>query len=244
MSGTGSGNIYDLIPIPNAPVHFSLDDGKIAQWLFLDMSLAHNLIIRGINSIWKNAPLVESDDVPAFAGYVLSCLQFIHSHHDGEEKAVFPRLQVKLDMRHNIEQHEAFHEAMHALEDYITKVNQGLEKYDGERTRKLVKDFGDPLTEHLRDEITTLTPEKLSVFTNDELSETANAHQEHIKQLGGFTTLLPFALTAHDLRDAPDWPPAPAPVKWFASNVTYFVNRSFWKFSPYTRSGEPQVYKK
>ncbi|KAF8955140.1 hypothetical protein BDZ97DRAFT_1675101 [Flammula alnicola] len=243
-TGTDSEDLYDLIPIPNAPVHFSIDDGNMAQWLFLDMSLAHNLIIRGINSMWKNALSVKSDDVGAFSGYALSCLQFVHAHHHGEEHVVFPRLQAKLDMGHNIEQHEAFQEPMRALEDYMTRVNKGLEEYDGERTREIVKAFGDPMVEHLRDEITTLTPEKLSVFTNEELSETAKAFQEHIKQLGGFFTLFPFALMAHDQRDAPEWPPAPAPVKWFATNIGYFVNRSYWKFSPYTRSGDPQTYTK
>ncbi|KAF9477708.1 hypothetical protein BDN70DRAFT_837458 [Pholiota conissans] len=237
-----SQDLYALLPIPNAPVRFNLDDGKLADWLYLDMSLAHNLIIRGVNSLYKNALLVKPEDIGAYSGYALSCLQFVHSHHHGEEAVVFPRFQTKLDMGHNIEQHGAFQVPMHEFEEYMTQVNSGLAEYDGERTRKAIKAFGDPMVEHLRDEITTITPEKLSVFTNEELIATAKAHEEHIKGLGNFFTLFPFALTAHDRLDAPEWPPAPAPVKWFANNIAFWFNRSYWKFSPYTRSGEPQSY--
>ncbi|KAF8153175.1 hypothetical protein B0H34DRAFT_800411 [Crassisporium funariophilum] len=230
---------YATIPIPNAPVYASAD---IAEWFATEMSLAHNLIIRGINSIWINAPLVKPGDVVAFAGYTLACLKMIHEHHEGEEKVVFPRLQSKLDMGHNVEQHEAFHDHMVALEEYMTKVHAGQEKYDAERTRRMVKDFADPLVEHLTEEIPTISPKKLSVFTAEELTEMNNALGEHIKNGGGFFTVFPFGMTTHNRQEAPDWPPVPWVIKWFALNIGYFVNRSYWKFSPYTRTGVPQTY--
>ncbi|KDR77179.1 hypothetical protein GALMADRAFT_434698 [Galerina marginata CBS 339.88] len=234
---------WSIIPILNAPIEFD-PTAPIADWFGLEMTMAHNVIIRGIISIWRHAPVIHPADEKAFAGYALSCLELIHAHHHGEEAVIFPRLQVKLDhdMSHNVEQHQAFQEEMEALEEYLKKVHNGEAEYDGEGTRRLLKAFADPLIEHLNEELTTITPEKLSVFTNDELAEMSKALEDHIKTVGGFFTLFPFTLTNHDKRDSPKWPPAPTHIKWFAITVGYFFNRSYWKFSTFTRTGELQTY--
>jgi hypothetical protein len=148
-----ASGLYELIPIPNTPVHFSLDDGNVAEWMYIDMALVHNVIIRGVNAMWTSAPSVAPADVRAFSGYALACLQLTHAHHHGEEEVVFPRMQAKLDMGHNLEQHDSFRAPMQAFEEYMTRVNTGLEEYDGERTREAIQAFGDPLVDHLREEV-------------------------------------------------------------------------------------------
>ncbi|KAF9485708.1 hypothetical protein BDN70DRAFT_910065 [Pholiota conissans] len=233
---------WPLIPLANAPVRFD-PNGSLTAWFSVDMTLIHNVIIRSINAMWKNAPLVIPADEAAFAGYVLSGIQLIHTHHHTEEYIIFPRLQEKLNMQHNIEQHEEFQEPMQQLEDYFKRVQAKENKYDGEKAQRLLEAFAEPLVAHLTEELDTISPEKMSVFTNEEILATNKALEEHLKSLGGFFTQLPYGLTAHDIHQAPEWPPLPGPIKWFIKNIAYFVNRSYWKFAPMTRHGEPQVYR-
>jgi hemerythrin-like domain-containing protein len=144
---------WELISaLPSVPFVQTLDS-DIQGLLAADMSLVHNVFIRGLNSIWRNAPLVKPNDVDAFAGYSITCIRTIHEHHHGEEKIVFPYLQTKLDMSHNLEQHEGFHAGMDAFEDYMKKVQNKEETFDAEKTRELVKAFADPLVQHLHEEV-------------------------------------------------------------------------------------------
>jgi len=49
---------YPLIPLPYTPILANVMD-DIQENLHIDMTLFHNIFIRGLNSIWTNAPLVE-----------------------------------------------------------------------------------------------------------------------------------------------------------------------------------------
>ena len=141
-----------IFALPSTPLIQTLDSD--IQGLFAaDMSLVHNVLIRGLNSIWRNAPLVKPNDVDAFAGYSITCIDAIHKHHQGEEKLIFPYLQTKLDMSHNLEQHEGFHATMDAFEEYMKRVQNKEETFDAEKTRELLKAFADPLVQHLHDEV-------------------------------------------------------------------------------------------
>jgi len=121
------------------------------------MAPTHNVFIHAINSIWRNAPLVKPEDEHAFAGYSLCCLAAVHNHHHSEETFLFPFFQTKLDMTHNIEQHEALHAGMDILEEYMTKFSLGLRDI-GEKTRELLKALADPLMQHLHDDVGFLRP--------------------------------------------------------------------------------------
>ncbi|GAO15714.1 hypothetical protein UVI_02018730 [Ustilaginoidea virens] len=54
------------------------------------MALLHNAIIRGFNSIYLQAPHVQTDDVDDFVAYSLAWHKFVVSHHDDEEDRLFP----------------------------------------------------------------------------------------------------------------------------------------------------------
>ena len=150
MSSSNTSDRYPLIPLTINPLLATIDEDF--QNLFsADMTLVHNVIIRGINSIWRNAPLVKPGDAQAFAGYCLVCMDVIHVHHSGEEAFIFPFLQTKLDMGHNLEQHEAFHGPMEVFKAYMERVQSGKEEYDGQKAQSLVEDFGELLVTHLHD---------------------------------------------------------------------------------------------
>ena len=137
------------------------------------MALVHNIIIRGLNSIWTNAPLVCSTnpegktdsestaasslkscpDIANLMGYAQMLLIMIHQHHHGEETVIFPLLQEKVDMGINVDQHESFQTPMKALEQYIGDVKEGREIYDWKTMRRVTEEFAEPLIEHLREEV-------------------------------------------------------------------------------------------
>ena len=56
-------------------------------------------------------------------------------------------------MSHNLEQHRAFQEGSEKFENYLKQVCAGKEKFDAEKLKSLLVAFGDPLVEHLRDEV-------------------------------------------------------------------------------------------
>lgn len=241
MSVTDAENPYPLISLPTVPFLATVSNNP-AAYLSCDMALIHNVFIRAINSIWRNSILVMPGDEVAFAGYTRCCLAAIHSHHHSEEMFLFPFLQTKLDMSHNLEQHEAFQVGMHPFEQYMTQVFNGEEKYGGEKTRGLLQAFADPLVEHLHEEIPTISEERLRLLDKKGFQRTLKHLEEHLKNLPGKFTVVPFIMTHHNFEEAPNWPPVPTPVKWLARNITPFWHYSYWKFSPYTRTGDPQKY--
>ncbi|KAF8964792.1 hypothetical protein BDZ97DRAFT_1814499, partial [Flammula alnicola] len=215
---------------------------NIALWLANELSLTHNVIIRALNSIWLNAPLVLREDEADFVQYNLTCLEMIRSHHEAQEMVIFPRLQEKIDMRKNVVQHLEFDAALKNFKAYLVKVHDRVEPYDSERVLELRKALGSRLVQHLHDEISTVSTKRLSVFTNQELNEILNALEEHNRGLRESTTHFPFVMTHHNQEDARNWPVVPTSVKWVGNHVGFHLHRSYWKFSPYTMGGDFQTY--
>lgn len=119
-----------------------------------EMAVIHNFIIRSLNAIWHNAPVVKSKDAADFVAYCLIAVQSVHSHHDSEEKVAFPVLTAAgINMEQNLEQHRAFDSAMDAFEKYLKQVKNGEAQFDGGKTRELLKAFADPLVFHLHEEV-------------------------------------------------------------------------------------------
>ncbi|KAL8281134.1 hypothetical protein RQP46_006492 [Phenoliferia psychrophenolica] len=71
------------------------------------MTLLHNVILRGFNSIYLQAPHVKDDDLGDFVQYSLACV--LQAHHDDEEAELFPRLAGVVKnpdlMKESLEEH-------------------------------------------------------------------------------------------------------------------------------------------
>ncbi|KAF9045583.1 hypothetical protein BJ165DRAFT_1404743 [Panaeolus papilionaceus] len=244
MASDSTSGPYTLIPLPEGTITQTLDE-DLKGLMAIDMSMIHNVFIRSMNSIYVNAPKVAPKDVPAFAGYCITALDTIESHHHGEETYVFPVLEKKIEeIKHNVDQHKAFHDGMDTFRQYMLDLKSKKESYDGVKVQELCKAFADPLVQHLHDEIPTISPEKLARFDDEPetLKKMFDKLEEHIKSQPGKLTVFPFVMTHHDFEKAPNWPPVPAPIKWFARNVAPHWNSSYWKFSPYTPKGASQTY--
>lgn len=61
------------------------------------MCLLHNSILRGYNSIARQAPRVRDADKAGFVGYCRTWHKFVQSHHDDEEAVLFAQVEQLLD---------------------------------------------------------------------------------------------------------------------------------------------------
>ncbi|KAF9048743.1 hypothetical protein BJ165DRAFT_1414466 [Panaeolus papilionaceus] len=231
---------YPLLPV-TVPPNCTFQD-HVATFA-TEMSLIHNVFIRGLNSMWHNAPRVNGvEDEVSFAGYCLSWVWLMHDHHEGEEKIIFPFLQTKFPMHHNVEAHHAFLEGLNNFEAYMKSVQVSEEEYDGAKVRTLLDSFAAVLVKHLQEEIPCLAPERLKEYDVDGLNAMLKVHTDHIQTLS-WVTSLSFVLHHNDTRIAPNWPPIPGPIMWTIRNVAYWRHSNYWKFAPFARSGAPQEYK-
>ena len=125
------------------------------------MALAHNGILRGLNSIYLQATHIPRQDLDTTRDFLTYCqcwCESMHHHHDAEEKVFFPSVEQISDvqgiMERNVEQHRAFTPGFDRFHEYSrTCLSQD---YDGRKIRSLIEDFAEPLTQHLYDEIETL----------------------------------------------------------------------------------------
>lgn len=121
-----------------------------------EMAVAHNVIIRSINSLWHSAALIppkghNDPTVLGYTGYALLTLKGLQEHHDSEEDVFFPALQrlgLATMVEENVEQHRAFHDAMEELKAYLEGIQGGREVYEAQKMRKFLKEFADPLVKH------------------------------------------------------------------------------------------------
>jgi hypothetical protein len=145
-------------------VHRRLQTAHIQTDIFdmmaSEMVNVHNMLIRGLNSIYLQAPYIKPADDKSFCKYVLGWYVLLHSHHGGEEATFFPTVErmtgIKGLMDTNVEQHRVFHDGVDELKSYAEAVIASKEKYDGNKIVELVDSFGTALTQHLADEIPTI----------------------------------------------------------------------------------------
>ena len=95
------------------------------------MALAHNIIIRGLNSVYVQAPYVKVADQQAFLLYARNLFRMLAIHHDSEEETIFPAVERMAGepgvMAANVAQKQAFHGGIDALLAYIGAVLDGGE---------------------------------------------------------------------------------------------------------------------
>jgi hemerythrin-like domain-containing protein len=125
------------------------------------MALIHNILFRGLNSIYLQAPNVEKpEDISDFLAFCDAWSCTLRSHHNTEETVYFPLLEEQCKgkgvMARNHAEHETFLPGLLAFDEYISKVKTDVKSYDGNRVVRLIEDFGTALETHLHNEIGVL----------------------------------------------------------------------------------------
>lgn len=188
---------FALIPTPIFLAKDSQTTPDVFDELASEMALVHNIVIRGLNSIYLQAPHIKPADEKSFARYMGGWFALLHSHHSGEEAMFFPYVEkmtgVEGIMDTNIDQHKVFHDGLDNFKAYADAVIAGTEKYDGSRVIEIVDDFGPALMQHLGDEIPTILG--LRQY-GDKLAGLPKLFQEEADKVGVSTTN-PLTLTIY-----------------------------------------------
>ncbi|KAG8527706.1 uncharacterized protein KY384_007860 [Bacidia gigantensis] len=140
---------------------FSKDSSHAAYYVATQMALAHNGILRGLNSIYLQASHIPPKDLDAIQDFFTYCQcwgESMHHHHDSEENIFFPNIEqitkVNGIMERNIEQHRAFTPGFDRFQEHVRTCPP--KDYNGQKIKELIEDFAEPLGQHLHDEIETL----------------------------------------------------------------------------------------
>ncbi|KAK1833933.1 hypothetical protein QBC39DRAFT_301764 [Podospora conica] len=243
---------FALIPTPSFP---RLKNGEpvppvdIFHELATDMTLVHNLIIRGLNAIVLQAPHVTAPaDIPPFTRFILAWHLMIAIHHAGEESMFFPEVErmsgVVGVMDKEKEEHEQFHAGLDELKGYVDAVVAGKEAWDGKRVVSVIEGFGDVLTGHLSGEVKSL--EELRRFGEVKMAgvmkEAGKEAEAGMKALGAFGLAWAFQQIDQEYEEGTwkDWPPAPWPIKFAAKSVLPRFYPDALKFAACDRNGKMQ----
>ncbi|KAK3936573.1 hemerythrin HHE cation binding domain-containing protein [Diplogelasinospora grovesii] len=211
-----------------------------------EMACVHNIIMRGLNSIYLQAPHIKTSDQKSFLNYVMNWHKLLHVHHRGEEEGFFPDLEAmageKGILEANVTQHKAFHDGVDSFKGYVGDVQAGKQKYDGKRIQALIDGFGQTLVQHLADEIPSL--QNLRSYGEGKMAgyrkRCDKEGEDNMKAIG--TAGLCFVFANMDVHYEDDlwksFPPAPAPVKFLVRNVFWWMNADQWKFAACDRQGK------
>ncbi|CAL5873012.1 uncharacterized protein PFLUO_LOCUS7281 [Penicillium psychrofluorescens] len=183
------------------------------------MALVHNIIIRGYNSMYLQAPKLKPADIPDFLRYCHAWYLFVVGHHDSEEMVLFPKIEedtgIKGIMDEDTKEHAAFHDGLEEMNTYAETCIATPSKYKGAELVKIFDSFADAFHSHLASE-----PLKLLALQKYKIDmKTLGDHTtQYALQRYSTTDVLPILWYNLDTKfEGGKWetfPPLPAPVKW------------------------------
>ncbi|KAA8893695.1 hypothetical protein FN846DRAFT_1003962 [Sphaerosporella brunnea] len=209
-----------------------------------EMALVHNCIIRGLNSIYLQAPYLSPSDHADFILYAQGWSGVIHAHHEGEETIIFPTIEEKTGqagiMSTNVAQHQAFSTGLSAFDTYLLTPPSD---FSGPRLVEIIDDFAPSLVTHLTEEIATLLALKEYRGSVD-IVAIMEAEGEKIMKNINKTLFLSFMAANLDVTFEDGihtkFPPAPWFVKFLMHWVWPLPKRRVWRFGSTTPRGVPK----
>ncbi|MCJ1331890.1 hypothetical protein MMC10_008582 [Thelotrema lepadinum] len=222
-------------------------DSHSAVYCASEMSHVHNAIIRGLNSIYQQAPNVsKSQDIEDFLFFCHAWIEMVEHHHHAEEATMFPKIATFTKnasiMAGNLEQHEAFQEGLHKLHDYA--LNTKASTYNAAAVTKIIDSFAPALIKHLREEIDTFLA--LDKYDSQGLlkvwQESENAAKS-TKNPHVFDLIFPCVLGCVDKTyegGIHSFPPLPFFIPYLVQYWFAAKHRGAWRFCPSNMWGQPR----
>lgn len=104
------------------------------------MTHAHNILLRGLNSICQQAPNVhDPKDISDLLRFCWAWCITVDHHHETEEERLFPDLEELTKqsglMEVNKNQHKAFHDGLHECQVYAEKTTPEEYSWDASTLR-------------------------------------------------------------------------------------------------------------
>ncbi|KAH0606447.1 uncharacterized protein H6S33_004108 [Morchella sextelata] len=241
MDSTWADYPFPLISTPACDIGYTNQFIKSAS----KMALTHNIIIRGMNSIYLQCMHITPYNAADFITYCQCWAEFIHNHHDCEEAAYFPLIEKAVGTEgmaeENIEQHEAFMGGLNDLDAYLRRVDPY--SFSGSVVLQILETFAAKLQMHLTDEIVWIQ----SLATNYPTLNLAEIDMRHGAYVGSRSTrtrVLPFFLTNHDKTYEGGihswWPTGNKIRDWWLRYVCTLVYSGAWQFSSCSKGGKPK----
>lgn len=222
------------------------------------MALVHNVIIRGMNSIYLQCEYVTNQMAPSFLSYCQCWTEFIQNHHGCEEVAYFPIIEEAVGVEGlsegNLEQHDAFLAGLQEFEKYVYHIPPN--QYDGRKIIELLDSFATTLQSHLTDEVIWILA--LSRFPHLNLAAIDSYHKSYVIARQSPTRMVPFLLTNHDVLYESgvhsNWPMLDdnhiekSTVRlsarlrdYWVRYICILVHKNIWKYSSCTVAGIPKA---
>jgi hypothetical protein len=209
------------------------------------MAVLHNGLIRGLNSIYLQAPHLSPSDHADFILYCQGWSGILHAHHHGEETTIFPDIEAKSGvagiMEVNVSQHHSFQPGLEEFDQYLLTPPA---EFSGSRLVELIDGFAPALVQHLAEEIPTLM--ELREYRG-KLDVMQILNDEGRKIIGNLNkTLFLTSLTAnmdrtfeggiHKLYPDAPWVVRKILIPW----IWPWPKRKVWRFGSTTTRGLPK----
>ncbi|KAK4703466.1 hypothetical protein P7C70_g2754, partial [Phenoliferia sp. Uapishka_3] len=229
------------------------------------MALLHNVILRGFNSIYLQAPAIKESDVPDFVGYALAWCRFTKAsrlsgrgaHHDDEEESLFPKLEevvgVEGLMRDSLVEHHLFEEGLLAMMTYLSSIPTTLPasliaaSFSATRLIELMDAFKEPFGKHFgqEGEIAHIASFIEKYPDQPALRPVFATWGKQSLMKTGVLDGIPFMFCNLDRTVEggrwTDWPRIPGPVKWGMINIGGAWNARLWRFGSCSKDGQKRV---
>lgn len=226
-----------------------------AVYCAAQMASVHNMILRGLNSILRQAQYVPDASKPRkyvpkgvqdLLIYVHAWAKTLEHHHDTEENIFFPLVEEEtgiVGLMDDLEvEHEEFHDGLIALRNYLARVIETPRDYRWKTMRTIINGFAPALTNHLYAEIDFLLA--MEKFNSDGLrrcwDETEKA-ATRVEDSRVMYDMFPFILGNCDrtYEGGNSFPEMPKAMRYGIKHWFSKRHQGAWRFNCCDFSGRP-----
>ncbi|KAH7412317.1 hypothetical protein DE146DRAFT_275667 [Phaeosphaeria sp. MPI-PUGE-AT-0046c] len=231
---------FALLPTPGHPGAPTCSNPDILA-VCVEMANVHNCLLRGLNSIYLQAPFVTSPaDVADLMFYTHAWAGTVHHHHSLEEKHFFPEMEIlakeagltNCTMESNLAQHHAFEKGLEETMKWVEEVREGKQEFDSKKLVSFIDSFAPTLTQHLHDEIGTLV--KLEKCDGKRVAKAMKTTAEAGLETAVMNVMIPQVLGCVD-RAYPgsgNFPPVPGILLYLNAYWYSRKHQGAWRFNP------------
>ncbi|CAG9998461.1 unnamed protein product [Clonostachys byssicola] len=208
------------------------------------MCNVHNVIFRGYNSIYLQAPHVQEADMGAFLGSFSASGNLVTvflNRHMKNMVSFFRMLASLLSWLLTKGCQDAFMPLLQAFQKYLDSLENGSQ-LSSDKILSLMSAFQQPFEIHFRNEIELIASLATHPNAPREGSTEQIEAQKNFDKWGsssvtrsGITDVLMFFFhnLDNDYEDGlwKDWPDIPGPVRWLMPRVIGGWHRQWWKFA-------------
>ncbi|OAK94571.1 hypothetical protein IQ06DRAFT_363488 [Phaeosphaeriaceae sp. SRC1lsM3a] len=240
-------------PLIETPIHTQkgLSDARKTPHSYAQgasiMALVHNVIIRGLNSIYLQARHVPKQDYADFIGYATCWHDFTSNHFRNEAESIIPTVEAKCGengaLDEDLQEHDAFAAGFNEYKTYLTTVTAKPAEFDGNELIAIIDSFAPKMMEHLRNQIPRML--KLARFGDKipmlEIIETeGNRSIQHLSKTGGVIFFLRNLDLGYEDGLWKEWPPIPNAARWAVLKTLGKLHSTWWAYAACDEAGKLQ----